>query len=69
MKNTYTYDVHFYNDNHGDSKGFAESYQYCLDYIKRLNGSNDSYFGDYKNGTVSIVCNETGEHLYEEEIR
>lgn len=69
MKNTYTYDVYFDSNESSNSKGFTESYQYCLNYIKRLNGSNDSYFQDYKGGTVSIVCNETGEHVYEEEIR
>lgn len=32
------------------------------------NGTNESYFADYKGGTVSIVCNETGETIYEEEV-
>ena len=66
---TYTYDVQFDSNESSSSKGFTGSYQYCVDYINRLNGSNDSYFQDYKGGTVSIVCNETGEHVYKEEIR
>ena len=27
------------------------------------------YFADYKDGTVSIVCNETGEIVYHEEVK
>ena len=30
-------------------------------HIKHNAGTDFSYFEDYKNGTVSIYCNETGE--------
>lgn len=64
-----TYDVHFNDEYDSNSKGFAESLQYCKDYIASYNGTNDSYFADYKGGTVSIVCRETGETIYEEVVR
>lgn len=60
-----TYDVHFNDSTDSNNKGFEESFDYCKDYIKRYNGTNESYFEDYKGGTVSIVCNETGETVYE----
>ncbi len=61
-------DVVFNDENDSNSKGFAMSYDDCLDYIKMNNGTNDSYFADYKGGTVSIV-NGDGETLYEEIVR
>ena len=63
-----TYDIHFKDEHSRDSKGFETSQDDCLDYIKEHNGTDHSYFEDYKGGTVSIVCNETGETVYEEEI-
>lgn len=39
------------------------------DYINQYNGTNDSYFADYKGGIVSIVCNETEEEVYSEEVK
>jgi hypothetical protein len=67
---TRTYDVHFNDECDSNSKNFvAASYDYCKSYIESNNGTDESYFADYKGGTVSIVCNETGETLYEEEVR
>jgi hypothetical protein len=63
-----TYDIHFNDSENSNNKGFAESLEYCKEYIRRYNGSHESYFADYKGGTVSIVCNETGETVYETEI-
>ena len=37
--------------------------------ITYFNESNHSYFADYKGGIVQIVCNETEEVVYEEEVR
>lgn len=65
----FTYDVVFNDDNDTNSKGFRESIEYCKNYIKMCNGTNDSYFADYKGGVVSIVCNETDEEVYNEVIR
>ncbi len=64
-----TYDVVFNDEEDSNSKGFSESINFCRDYIKSNNGTNESYFADYKNGTVSIVCNETGEEVHSETIK
>lgn len=63
-----TYDVHFDDANDSNNKGFSQTFDYCKSYIESNNGSNESYFGDYKGGTVSIVCNETGEIVFEKII-
>jgi hypothetical protein len=64
-----TYDIHFNDEESSNNKGFRESLEYCKQYIEMHNGTNDSHFADYKGGTVSIICNETGETVYEEEVR
>lgn len=63
-----TYDVHFNDDLNSDSKGFKSSVENCKNYVKMHNGTSSSYFEDYKGGTVSVVCNETGLTVYEEFI-
>lgn len=47
-----TYDVHFNDANDSNSKGFNESFEYCKNYIETYNGTNESYFEDYKGGIV-----------------
>ena len=64
-----TFDVIFNDDNNSNCKGFKESLDYCENYVTGNNGSNESYFADYKGGTVSVVCNETGEIAYVERVR
>lgn len=64
-----TYDVCFNSCEASNSKGFAQSAAYCRRYIACNNGTNNSYFADYKGGVVSIVCNESGETVYEENVR
>jgi hypothetical protein len=59
-----TYDVHFNDSTDSNSKGFNYSIERCMDYISAYNGTDESYFGDY----VSIVCNETGETVYMQNI-
>jgi hypothetical protein len=63
-----TYNVIFNDDQDSNDKGFKYTLDECKDYIHSFNGTNESYFEDYKGGTVSIVCNETGENVYEENI-
>lgn len=63
-----TFDIYFNDDHNSNNKGFKESEQYCRDYITMHNGTETSYFADYKGGTVSIMCNETGETIFEAEI-
>jgi hypothetical protein len=70
MKNSkLTYDIHFNDSENSNSKGFEANLKYCKSYIKNFNGGNDSYFANYKNGTVSIVCNGTTETVYEERVK
>jgi len=61
-----TYDIYFDDNEISNNKGFKISKKACVDFIKNNNGGNDSYFGDYKGGTVRVVCNETGETVYQE---
>lgn len=69
MSNTNkTYDVHFNNDTNSNSKGFECTFQQAFNYITRWNGTDESYFADYKGGTVSVVCNETGEEVYQTKV-
>lgn len=64
-----TYDVVFNDDYDSNNKGFKYSLEDARGYIDSYNGTSESYFEDYKGGTVSIVCNETEETIYEEGIR
>jgi len=64
-----TYNVHFNDDQDSNNKGFKYTLEEAKDYIQSYNGTNESYFEDYKYGTVSVVCNETGETVYEEEVK
>lgn len=66
---TYTYDIFFNDDYSSNNKGFEMTKGEAIDYIKTHNGTNYSYFEDYKGGIVSVVCNETGEEVYFEEVR
>lgn len=63
-----TYDIHFNDDQDSNSKGLKKSIRECRDYIEMHNGTDYSYFQDYKGGTVSVVCNETGEEVYSEVV-
>ena len=64
-----TYDVHFDDENNSNCKGWNVSLAECKDYIDAYNGTNESYFADYKCGTVSIYCNELAETVYETEVK
>jgi hypothetical protein len=64
-----TYDVVFHSDNADNSKGWHESYSYCKAYIEDNNGTDESYFADYRGGIVAIYCHETGEEVYQEVVR
>ena len=64
-----TYNVVFNDDANSNDKGFEQTLDYCKNYISTYNGTNESYFADYKGGIVQIVCNETEEVVYEEEVR
>ena len=69
IESTFTYDVVFHSDDADNSKGWQESYDYCKAYIEANNGTDESYFADYKGGIVAIYCHETGEEVYQEVVR
>lgn len=64
-----SYDIRFADDSDSNSKGFKCSLSFCINYVETYIGTDESYFADYKSGTVSIVCNETGEEVYAATIR
>ena len=64
-----TYDVVFNDDQDSNNKGFEYSKEDAIGYIESNNGTNESYFDDYKGGTVQVVCNEDGEVVYEAEVK
>ncbi len=66
--NEKTYDVIFNDDMNSNSKGIHGTFDECMDWIECNRGNDSTYFGDYKGGTVSIVCDQTGEYVYNEEI-
>lgn len=62
----YTYDVQFDDDTSSNNKHINSSYYYCMVWIETSKGT--SYFNDYKGGTVSIICRETGDFIFQESI-
>lgn len=63
------FDVYFVGDESANNKGWQETYGYCKNYIEDNNGTDNSYFSDYKGGTVSIYNTETEEDVYMETVR
>ena len=49
-----TYDVVFNDDYSSNSKGWKETLKNCFDYINANNGTDNSYFSDYKGGSFYI---------------
>jgi hypothetical protein len=68
IESQYDYDVVFNCSHNTMSKGFAYQYDKAVDYIDSNNGSNESYFADFKGGTASIVCNQTGIAVFQTEV-
>lgn len=64
-----TYDVQFNDETDSNNEGFSQTKEYCIDFIKTHNGTNYGYFGDYKGGVVSVVCNETSDDVYSEDVK
>ncbi len=64
-----TYDVVFNDDTNSNQKNMNDELDVCHFYIKNYNGTNESYFADYKGGTVSIICNQTGEVVHSEIVK
>lgn len=60
--------VVFNNDEDSNDKEFSISFDAAVDYVFKNNGTNESYFADYKTGTVSIMNNDTNEYVYEQKV-
>ena len=63
-----TYDIVFNDSEARNNKGFMMNLEDAKAYIDGHNGTQESYFADYKGGIVSVICNETGQTEYEVEI-
>ncbi len=63
-----TYNVVFNDSENSNDKGFKETLDFCQNFINNNNGTNVSYFNDYKGGTVAVVCNETEEIVFETKV-
>lgn len=64
-----TFDVHFDDQVTSNNMGWRKSYEYCRDWIECNRDTPGSYFSDYVGGEVSIICNESGEVVYREDIQ
>jgi hypothetical protein len=64
-----TYDLVFDDNNNSNSKGFNMTLEEAKSYITRHNGTNYSYFADYKGGIISVVCNQDGRTVYQEIVK
>ena len=64
-----TYDVYFNDSIASNNKGFEMTLEDAKAYINSNNGTNNSYFAVYKGGIVSVVCNQDGETVHEEEVK
>ena len=69
INNNHKFDIYFDDNEGSNNKGFAESYEFCKNYIDTYNGTSESYFGDYKGGTVSIYDIDAEEYVYSEEVK
>jgi hypothetical protein len=63
-----TYDIYFHSNDSSMNNGFRISLEQAQNYVSMHNGTNHSYFQDFKGGMVQIVCHETEEVVYETEI-
>lgn len=64
-----TYDIIFNDCENSNSLGTKMTKREAMMYIRANNGKDCGYFSDYKGGSVSVVCNETGETVYETNVK
>lgn len=64
-----TYNITFNDSENSNDKGFELSLEDAKSYIAQYNGTNESYFANYKGGLVQIIDNETGEVVFETEVK
>jgi len=65
-----TFDIKFTHDLiiKSEKVGLKKTFEYCLKYIQLYNGSNETNFANYKNGTVCIIDSQTENIVYSEMI-
>lgn len=63
-----TFDVMYNKGESINDEKFHESYMYCLEFIKKHNGTDESYLPQYIGGEVIIFCYETEQTVYTEKV-
>ena len=63
-----TYDIVFNDDSNSNNKGFNCSKEEAIQRAEDMLKSKESYVNDYQGGTISVVCNQTGETAWERDI-
>lgn len=63
-----TYDVVFNNGEQKTNKGWEAKFCDCKAYIEDCNGTQDESFAANKGGVVFIVCNQTKEEVFHEDV-
>ncbi len=69
MKTNQTFDILFNDENNSNSKGFSLTAEQAIEKANQMLISNESYVSDYTDGTISVVCNETGATIWEKDIK
>lgn len=64
-----TYDVLFNDSNDSNNQGIHGTFEECMNWIEWNRNDKSTYFGDYSGGVVSIICEQTSETVYMEDIR
>ena len=64
-----TFDIVFDAEGKTDHEGFELSLAEAILYVKKYNGTDHSYFKQYKEGRVSVVSNETGILIHDEWVK
>lgn len=65
-----TYDVIFTSFTDKQNLGFYQSKYYCMKFIfESLTIENSKYYKKFVDGVVSILCNESGEIIWNYKIR
>lgn len=64
-----TFDIYFNDSNDSNNKGFSLSKEEAIEKANDMLLTRDSYVNDYIGGTISVICNETGETVWEKEIK
>lgn len=64
-----TYSIVFNNRNETKKLNLMRDFDFCLNYIKKHNGTNYKFFKIFRPGSVRIVSDQTGITIYEARIK